>query len=269
MPDQPAPAPERSGTALRVRPSADTPEPDYGEQIALAATTERWGLADLAAGILVAHLATTIIGSIIISIAGWDPLSKVPMWGFGVLQVPLWAVYLGTVVYAGTKGTGAVHAFGVRFHALDPIVGLVVGVLCQLIVLPLLYIPIFRLTGTDSGELSRPAEELASRAQSSVGWILFALLIGLVAPVIEELFFRGLLLRSLSKRSMQIPLAVLTSAAIFAAMHLQALQFPGLFVFGVVLAVMAVASGRLGPSIFAHIGFNATTIVVLYLNHHP
>lgn len=240
---------------------------DYDAQTALAHTTQRWGLGDFAAGLLIAQFATTIIGSIVIAVAGWDPLSKVPMWGFGVLQIPLWTVYLGTVVIAGSKGTGVVDAFGVRFRVMDPVMGLFVGVLCQLIVLPLLYVPIFRLTGTDSEELSRPAEELASRAQTSMGWIIFAVLIGLVAPVIEELFFRGLLLRSLSKRAMQAPLAVVTSAAIFAAMHLQILQFPGLFVFGVVLAVMVVLTGRLGPSIFAHIGFNATTVVVLYLRH--
>lgn len=216
-------------------------------------------------GVLIAYLATNLIGVVIISIAGWESSSEIPMWGFGVLQVPLWAVYLLTVVVAGSKGTGVVDAFGLRIRALDPLVGLVIGVLCQLVVLPLLYLPIFELTGTDSEELSRPAKELASGAQTPWGWFLFAVLVGLVAPLIEELFFRGLMLRSLSKRPMSVTAAVVVSSFVFAGLHFQALQFAGLFVFGIVLAVLAVATGRLGPSVFAHVGFNATTVLVLYL----
>ena len=40
-------------------------------------------------------------------------------------------------------------------------------------------------------------------------------------------------------------------------MHFQPLQFLGLFVFGVVLALAdAGSTGRLGPAIWAHVGFN-------------
>ena len=53
------------------------------------------------------------------------------------------------------------------------------------------------------------------------------------------------------------------SSAVFAAVHFQALQFAGLFVFGLVAALLTVRSGRLGPAIWAHIGFNLTTVTVL------
>lgn len=257
--------PSTDGSPTGVPLAAHGPV-DYRGQIAIARTTERWGLGDVAAGVIIAYLATNIIGVVIVSIAGWDSMSKVPMWGFGVLQLPLWAVYMGTVLVAGSKGLGVVEAFGIRVRLLDPIVGLTIGVVCQLLVLPALYIPIFELTGTDSEELSRPAKELASGAQSSVSWIIFAVLVGLAAPVVEELFFRGLMLRSLSKKGLSIAAAVITNAVVFAGLHFQALQFPGLFVFGIVVAAMAVVSGRLGPSMFAHIGFNMTTVVVLYMN---
>jgi membrane protease YdiL (CAAX protease family) len=49
-------------------------------------------------------------------------------------------------------------------------------------------------------------------------------------------------------------------------MHLQALQFAGLFAFGVVLAVLALRTGRLAAPIVAHMAFNAVTVVVLW-NH--
>lgn len=232
-----------------------------------ARSVEPWGLGQVSLGIVVAFLASNVIGAVIFSLAGWSSTADIPMWGFGVLQIPLWTVYLVVVARAAASGSGLRNAFGLSVRVTDPLMGVVIGVICQLFVLPALYAPIFRLTGTDSEELSRPARELSSRAQGSLSWVLFAVLVGLAAPVIEELFFRGLLLRSLSKRGHQRLVAVVGSAAIFAALHFQTLQFAGLFVFGLVLATLAVVTGRLGPSIFAHVGFNATTVVVLYLDY--
>lgn len=240
---------------------------DYKDQIASSVSTERWGLGDAVAGIVLAFLLSNIVGVGILLAAGWRSSADIPMWGFGVLQIPLWGGYIGVAIYAAAKGSGVERAFGLVVRAFDPIIGLTVGVICQLLVLPAIYFPIFRITGTDSEELSRPAKQLASGAQSPWGWALFAVLVGLVAPVVEELFFRGLLLRSLSKKGLPAWSAVLISAGVFASLHFQVLQFPGLFVFGIVLAVMAVASGRLGWSVFAHIGFNVTTVVVLYLDY--
>jgi membrane protease YdiL (CAAX protease family) len=58
-------------------------------------------------------------------------------------------------------------------------------------------------------------------------------------------------------------LALIVSAVLFALAHFQVLQFPGLVLFGMVAGYLAQRSGRLGPAIFAHMGFNAATVVVL------
>jgi uncharacterized protein len=84
------------------------------------------------------------------------------------------------------------------------------------------------------------------------------------APVVEELFYRGLLLRSLDKRGIQPWLSVVLSALLFAGMHFEALQFAGLFLFGIVLALLVHRTGRLGPAIWAHAAFNAVTVLQLY-----
>ncbi len=84
----------------------------------------------------------------------------------------------------------------------------------------------------------------------------------MAAPIVEELFFRGLVLRSLERRFGTV-WAVVGSSAIFAATHFEPLQFIALFVFGLVAALLAVRTGRLGPSMFAHLAFNATTVVIL------
>ena len=91
--------------------------------------------------------------------------------------------------------------------------------------------------------------------------LVFLVVIG--APLAEEVFYRGLLLRSLRKRGLGTVAAVLISSAVFALSHFQAIQLPALFVFGLVAAMLAVKTGRLGPSIWAHVGFNLTSVVVL------
>ena len=225
----------------------------------------RWGLGDVGIGLVCSLVLSTLIGGVIMAVAGWGDSEDIPMWGLGIVQIPLWAGYLGAVVYAGSKGTGVVADFGARMRAIDVPLGLVVGVLAQFVLLPALYIPIFELTGANTEELSRPAEDLAARAGGTASWLLFALLVGIIAPVVEELFYRGLLLRSLEKRGFAPWISVVLSATLFAAMHLQVLQFPGLLLFGLLSGALAVRTGRLGPSVFAHIGFNMTTVVVLYL----
>jgi hypothetical protein len=49
--------------------------------------------------------------------------------------------------------------------------------------------------------------------------------------------------------------------------HFEELQFLGLAGFGMVLAYLAYRTGRLGPSILAHVAFNTTTIIAFVLQH--
>ncbi len=226
----------------------------------------RWGLGDVVLGIVASMLLSLLLGSLIYGLFGWSSSDEVPVWGLALLQVPLWAGYLGVTLWVtSTKGDGVVSDLGVRARLADVPVGLLVGVLTQLVVLPVLYVPIFVLTGTDSEELSAPARELADRAGSPASWLLFALLVGVCAPIVEELFYRGLFLRSLTKRGLHPAAAVLISSVVFAAIHFQVLQFAGLFVFGVIAGALTARTGRLGPAIWAHIGFNMTTVVLLYV----
>ena len=226
----------------------------------------RWGLGDVAIGIFASLILSAVLGSLVLAAAGWKSSADTPIWGLALLQIPLWAGYLGAVSFAGSKGRGFTSDFGLRMRAFYAPLALAAGVFCQLLLLPLIYAPIFFLTGTDNTELSKPAEQLAERTDGNFSWVLFALLVGILAPVVEELFYRGLLLRSLEKRRMPIWAAVLVSSIVFAGMHLQALQFPGLLLVGLLAGTLAAVTGRLGPSIWLHIGFNMTTVVALFMN---
>jgi membrane protease YdiL (CAAX protease family) len=93
---------------------------------------------------------------------------------------------------------------------------------------------------------------------------MLAVVVIVGAPVVEELFFRGLVLRSLQRRFGD-GWAVAGSAVAFGLAHFEPLQLPALVVLGVVLGVLALRTGRLGPGMFAHGAFNAITIIALAL----
>ena len=253
MPEPVAPGPAAAARRPFLGPPADPS--DWGT----------WGLGDVGVGILASQFLAAVCTVLAMGVAGWKSSSDVPMWGLALLQLPMWAGWLGALVVAGRKGDGVVAEFGFRAEWIDVPVGLAVGVLLQLVVVPLLYLPVLALMGRTNEDLSKPAKELAARAHGSIGWVLLFLLVGIGAPVVEELFYRGLFQRAMVKRRVPAWASVLVVAAVFAAMHLEALQFLGLFVFGLVAGVLAHRSGRLGPSIAAHVGFNVTTVVTLWL----
>jgi membrane protease YdiL (CAAX protease family) len=71
-----------------------------------------------------------------------------------------------------------------------------------------------------------------------------------------------LLQRSLARRFGPV-VAVLGSAVAFGLAHFELLQLAALILFGVVLALLAERTGRLGPGIVAHATFNAATVLTL------
>lgn len=105
---------------------------------------------------------------------------------------------------------------------------------------------------------------------------LLGVLVCVGSPLVEELFFRGLFLRGLlgtarGRLGWRAVPAVLGSAVlsgvVFGLVHFEALQLIALSGFGVLLALMACTTGRLGAGIVAHITFNTVTFVALATNH--
>lgn len=86
----------------------------------------------------------------------------------------------------------------------------------------------------------------------------------LIAPVWEEVFFRGTLFPWLAGR-MPVPQAQWLSALAFGAVHLHGPTLLPLTVFGALLAGIYRSSGSLIPSILVHSLFNANTCALLLL----
>lgn len=89
-------------------------------------------------------------------------------------------------------------------------------------------------------------------------------LIVLVAPLAEEVVFRGLLFQGFLQR-MSLPLAVILSSLLFALPHFPGglLTLPLLFIFGAVLALLYWRTESIWPPILLHALNNALALVVI------
>jgi membrane protease YdiL (CAAX protease family) len=116
-----------------------------------------------------------------------------------------------------------------------------------------------------------PTQEVVQAVDEAFGAVdrtLVVIFAGLLAPLSEELVFRGALLRALL-RDHGRAWAVYGSSGAFAAIHLldpQAiLVVPVLFVVGIVLARQRLATGRLAKPILTHAGFNLLSVLALFV----
>ena len=225
----------------------------------------RWGLGDAAAGWLIAQAGGAIAFGLVVVLSGVDVdhTDDLSLGWVAVAQLGLWFGFIGVPWFAArVKGNGLIHDFAVRSERWDSLRGLGVGVASQLVLLPILYIPIFLLFDTTQEDVSEVARELTDRATDPIGVVLLVLIVGIGAPIAEEIFYRGLLYRSLENRFGAWP-AIVGSGVIFGASHFQPLQFLGLAAFGVVLAYLTHRTGRLAPAIFAHMAFNLVTVILM------
>lgn len=95
----------------------------------------------------------------------------------------------------------------------------------------------------------------------SIGsWVLVCL----IAPMIEEMFFRGILLRGMLKRYAKVD-ALVYSAFVFGFAHLNVYQFVIAFSIGLFAAVLYCRTQSLWPGIVLHAGLN--TSVMLWATH--
>ncbi len=227
----------------------------------------RWGIGDAIAGWLMAQFGGLVMFSLVAGVSG----KEFDDWSLGLValaQTGLWAGLLGAPYLAGRlKGNGMVRDFGLREAPRDVLPDVLNGgfwgLFSQWVLIPLLYVPVLLLTDLDSDDLSEAARELTDRASGPFSVVMLVLIVGIGAPIFEELFYRGLVLRAVERRFGTV-WAVIGSGVFFGVSHInQPLQMPALAVFGIVLGVLTVRNGRLGPAIAAHMAFNMATVVVL------
>jgi CAAX protease family protein len=227
----------------------------------------RWGIPDA----LLCYLAGLVGALVGVSIAA----SITGDTNGGTDTAPLLAAaflgqYGGTVlalyVVSRRKGRGNLtDDFGLRLRLSDWWV-LPAGALLE-VGAALALLPLQHLAGNES-------QDVVNELHNANGAKLAVLAVGagLLAPVVEELLFRGLLLRALLRR-FDATAAVAISATTFALLHLvdpslgTVVALPALAAVGVVSGVMAVRTGDLSRSIMLHAGFNLVTVLAELSRH--
>lgn len=226
----------------------------------------RWGLGDVLLGFAIGLTGAQLVLALILSATDRtvEQADELPLSLVALAQTGLWVGLLGVPwVVTRLKGSGLVADLGLWIRGADIWKGGLVGAALQLVALPLLYWPILELLDKVPSDLEGPAKEMTDRADGAIGVVLLVLIVGIGAPIIEEVFYRGLFQRALLKRGLPPAAAIGINATVFGVSHGQLLQLPALILFGVTAGVLAHRAGRLGPAIWAHVAFNMVTVISL------
>lgn len=216
----------------------------------------RWGLWDVLIG---------LVGSVLVGL-----LAAVALWA---LDAPIGlSILLGTVapwiVLAGwpllitrLRGNGARIDLGLRLSWRDTGWGLIAG-LVALLVSGMAALGMQALVPELTSAAAEAAEELeAESGRASI--VVFALLVMVGAPIVEELFFRGLFFSALRKRGVNAFLTIVITAVVFAGFHLEPTRFLVLLPTGLVLGWVRWRTGSTGAAMLAHGVVNAPGAIAL------
>ena len=119
-----------------------------------------------------------------------------------------------------------------------------------------------KLLGDQGG--SNPLLEMVLRSDNPLALVLLALTAVVLAPLFEELVFRGVMLPVLA-RWLGRGWGVVLSGLVFAVAHLSIGELPPLLVLGIGLAMLRLSSGRLLPCVVMHACWNGATFINLIL----
>jgi uncharacterized protein len=242
----------------------------------------RWGLTDalIAFGLFLASLFASALVIVTLqldiedeAVVQWFSLGSA-LFTYGVIVA--WLVFLSR-----RKGLRSLaRDFGLAIRPIDIVIGIGIGIAAKV---ASVVITLIAVAATDhdpgQGNFVLPSEPL---------WIVVngVIVTAIIAPVVEELWLRGLVLRSVRNAVLRfagrtqpapeavqkraIAAAILLSSFAFAALHMyQSTDLTLLialggstFVVGILNALVAVATGRLGAGIIAHIVFNGSAIAL-------
>jgi membrane protease YdiL (CAAX protease family) len=180
----------------------------------------------------------------------------IPTWAGYLL---LWAPLVAAVVVAAARRRSARDGDGstdlIRFGItwMDVLVGAFIGLLLRTVIIVIELFSVGYVTSSSS----------MFQVDHDVLWFATAIIAPvLLAPIVEELFFRGLVLPAIGTNW----IGIVGSAVIFSAVHLVTGFHPitavSTFIVGVAFGILAVRTGRLGASITAHMVYNGSLIAM-------
>jgi hypothetical protein len=229
-------------------------------------------------GFVVGQIIAAVFGEVAGIIAGKSAAQMTvitaatvpPEWYVVSTLAGLWIGFVGAPWLASrTQGTRRFLAdLGVRFRTID-LLGLLIGAGGQ-VVIAVIYAPFSH----DIHDFNGPSQKLTGGSHGG-GFLVIALATVLLAPFMEELFFRGLLFKALVRlftpvsggvttaRGVGVVVAVIVDGLLFGLAHGEWVQLAGLALFGMALAAISYRTGRLGMNMVSHASFNLIAVIAI------
>jgi uncharacterized protein len=228
-----------------------------------------WGILDLVAVLAISVIATValMLGLGILAAVGLMPELLQPL----LMPLPLIVLGVVTLVWVQARHGALRRLFGPSRNRLrEWLLGIAWGVGAFVAVNLALVLLLQLLAGLVGVDLPQPQEGVRETAADPalLPWLVVSAVV--VAPIAEELFFRGMLYQALRRR-MGAWSAIAISATVFAAAHiLQELDgqagpvaFVLILPLGVLLGWLFERRGSLAAPIAVHAAFNLITVALL------
>lgn len=217
------------------------------------------------AGLAVLTLVSAIAAEFAVALALRDVLHLPILLDFMVIGVVLYGILLLPArTIAAATGQSWADAFGLRGRLVDVPSGVIVFIISTLasIIAATPFASHDRFQGNNTGVLERYRDHL-------LAYVLLGVMAVVVAPIFEELFFRGVLLRTFNDR-LGPKYGNAAQAALFGLVHIQPLAgthnvtvVVSITAAGLVLGWSANRYGRLAPGMVGHALRNTLALAVV------
>ena len=225
-----------------------------------------WTVAD--AGMVLVAMAVTLLGTTVILRS--DAIALMPATG----QYFARAVVLGTfhalqlallTFLAARHGLRLRRAFGLgRLRRGAGATGATVGLVVMLLVATRAFTTLWGVTARALGWTPPAAGEItAVFGAGGLGLLVALVIVVVVGPFVEELAFRGVILRALGQRLGMWP-AIVSSAVLFAGYHFSAWAFVPLLALGVASGWLAWTRRTIWGAIALHSLYNGIVVTAAY-----
>ena len=187
-------------------------------------------------------------------------------WVLALSALGLWLPFVFMLRWVARRaGIDFRQYFGMRFATTDWL-GIPLGIFCQVVLMNVVNWPLnkwFPDTFNPQRIVTR-ARDMVDAAHGAWFIVLFVVVV-VGAPLVEELVYRGFIQGGLQSQ-IGSTWALIITAAWFTVVHLEPIEFPGLFAFAIVLGLCYRRTQRVGLSMVTHLAFNATGLLLVTLS---
>lgn len=187
-------------------------------------------------------------------------------WVLALSALGLWLPFVFMLRWVARRaGIDFRQYFGMSFATTDWL-GIPLGIFCQVVLMNVVNWPLNKWFPNtfNPQRIETRARDMVDAAHGAWFIVLFVVVV-VGAPLVEELVYRGFIQGGLQSQ-IGSTWALIITAAWFTVVHLEPIEFPGLFAFAIVLGLCYRRTQRVGLSMVTHLAFNATGLLLVALS---